>query len=159
VAFAEPPSRARDAWAHRVIRGMRSGASALVRATQSTLAAVLSPSVVGRTELRADECRFVDAIAEQLQRGLFLLPGIPDTISRKTRVEMVHRGVLPLRPQHQGAARVLRIPRNNPAVRKMIRALAADPTVIYPIVIGLFGGHDGYGQRKAPLQSALMDSA
>jgi hypothetical protein len=143
-ALAMPPLRRPD-------RGL---AAALARLRLS-IAARLFPPFGGRAgiplddaELEPAERAFLDAARAEIRAGAFALPGEDRPFG--LRLRMADRQRRPLvRIARADGANEYRIARDHPIVRSMIDAYARSPAYLYPALVALAAGRDGYADNRA----------
>jgi hypothetical protein len=139
------------AYAPTRLARLQAAATAMFRRGVLSLRDTLSPSrPVDERTLTTDETRFVLAVRQQLASGAFSFSG-----SRGLSVVPVSRGRFPCRVAKQTVMLPLRTKR----ARKMIAALAEDPRLLYPLMSVIFGGLDGWGNRKRRLAQPFFTAS
>lgn len=154
-----PPSLTRDTLLSRAQREFVALGRRLRDGLRSLAARVAGVQPLNHTLLEPAERQLIAALQAELGCGRYVPPGLPRDVSREMRILMSRRGSLPLRVRRTGGGLCLLVPRHHPQVKRMVAAFSREPASLYASFAVLFGGHDGFGRRKAALQEALITSA
>ena len=154
----QPASSPADSAFPRLWLQARNLARIAARVAQRGWSRLAGHRVAPPSALTPTESLFVTAILNEIAAGRFTLPEIAPRLSQRAVVHLSERGSLPLVVRRIGAELCVLVPRSHPRVQRMMTALARDPSLLYPTMLALFGGHDGYGPRKGEMRSLLVAS-
>jgi len=142
TVFAVPPAR----------RAERGVGAALARRWKALRARLRPPmgGVPGRAvrdaALAGDELAFLEAVRAEIRSGAFALPQEPRPFGLRFRMAERQRRPL-VRVAREGGSEY-RVAREHPLVRAMVAAFAAEPAALYPALVALADGHDGYAENR-----------
>jgi hypothetical protein len=158
MRIMQPPLLTRDTLLSRGRRMLVAAGRSLRDGLRSISARVAGVQPLSHTMLVPVERQLIAALRAELASGRYVVPGLSRDVSREVRVFMSRRGSLPLRVRRTSGGLCLLVPRHHPQVIRVVTAFCREPASLYPSLAVLFGGHDGFGKRKAALQEALIAS-
>jgi hypothetical protein len=107
-------------------------------------------------DLDPAEAGFLDAVRAEVRSGGFALAGEYRPFGIGIRMAEGQRRPWVQVPRRDGKTEY-RISRSHPDVEMMVEAVDNDPSFIYPALILLTRGHDGYLETRAEAQQAILD--
>lgn len=123
---------------------------------RSRIGRLRSGSALSAEVLTVEERRFIHSLQQLVGDGTFVIPRLSSALSRRTKVEMVPRGRLPLVAAVLDGQPYLRLPRSCPILRRIVAKSSRDPTLLYPALDLMFDGHDGWGARRLQMRSRYL---
>jgi hypothetical protein len=107
-------------------------------------------------ELDPSERNLLELVRAEVRSGAFALPG--ETRPFGIRVRYAERQRRPwVKVRRKDGRSEYRLARAHPVIEQMIEAVEDDPSYIYPALIQLTDGHDGYVDSREPAQQAILD--
>ncbi len=153
---SEPPLQAQEAlWVHKLRTHFR---PAFVELWALVMGRVFCSLPVDRQQLSADEQQLLSAMRKELKSGRYVLKGVAPGVSKETRVALAKRAMLPARCYRIDRKKTLLLPRDHALVRRAVMAIKRDARAVYPVMVALLAGHDGYGVHKNRVQEAWLTS-
>jgi hypothetical protein len=105
-------------------------------------------------ELTPPERRFLDAVRGEVRSGGFALPG--EARPPSIRVVMAKGQKRPWAHVAWDGESEYRVARSHPRVDAMVAAYARDPGFLYPALVELTRGHDGWAEGRAAAQARIL---
>ncbi|MDD5309396.1 MAG: hypothetical protein PHU25_18930 [Deltaproteobacteria bacterium] len=107
-------------------------------------------------ELTPPERRFLDALRGEVRSGGFALPGEDHPPS--IRVVMAVGQKRPWVRMERDGESEYRLARAHPRVDAMVSAFARDAGLLYPALVELADGHDGWANGRAAAQARILEA-
>jgi hypothetical protein len=99
--------------------------------------------------------RFLEALSAEIRSGGFSLPGEARPFGIRIRMASGQRRPW-LKVARRDGRSEYRVSMTHPLVGAMIDAVEGDPAMMYPALVALAGGHDGYAESRAVHQLAIL---
>jgi len=106
-------------------------------------------------DLSAAQRRFLEELSAEIRSGGFSLAGEARPFGLKIRMASGQRRPW-LKVDRRDGRSEYRVSVDHPLVRAMIDAVEADPSLLYPALVALTNGHDGYADSRSVHQRAIL---
>jgi hypothetical protein len=106
--------------------------------------------------LDPSERNLLELVRAEVRSGAFALLGETRPFGIRVRFAERQRRPWVKVPRKDGRSEY-RLAREHPVIEQMIEAVEDDPSYIYPALIQLTDGHDGYADAREPAQAAILD--
>ena len=110
---------------------------------------------VRTSSLDSGEKAFLDIVSAEIRSGAFSLPGEARPFGIGVRMAQDQRRPWAKVERRDGRSEY-RISRHHPLVEAMVAAVATDPSMVYPALVALTEGHDGWVDTRSVHQQAIL---